>query len=31
LIGLDPRRFDDAVQIRLALLLRSLASDAPQA
>jgi carbohydrate diacid regulator len=30
LIGLDPRRFDDAVQIRLALLLRSLASDAPQ-
>lgn len=23
LIGLDPRRFDDAVQIRLALLLRS--------
>ncbi|WP_228054570.1 PucR family transcriptional regulator [Gloeocapsopsis crepidinum] len=26
LIGLDPRRFDDAVQIRLALLLRSLNS-----
>jgi carbohydrate diacid regulator len=24
LTGLDPRRFDDAVQIRLALLLRSL-------
>ena len=31
LIGLDPRHFDDAVQIRLALLLSSLASDAPQA
>ncbi|MGL4618302.1 MAG: PucR family transcriptional regulator, partial [Chroococcidiopsis sp.] len=26
LIGLDPRRFDDAVQIRLALLLRKLQS-----
>ncbi|WP_369128003.1 helix-turn-helix domain-containing protein [Ligilactobacillus salivarius] len=24
LIGLDPRRFDEAVQIRLALLLRKL-------
>jgi carbohydrate diacid regulator len=27
LTGLDPRRFDDAVQIRLALLLRSLQND----
>jgi carbohydrate diacid regulator len=27
LTGLDPRRFDDAVQIRLALLLRSLQAD----
>lgn len=27
LIGLNPRQFDDAVQIRLALLLRSLSSD----
>jgi len=27
LTGLDPRRFDDAVQIRLALVLRSLHSD----
>jgi|SRR5579872_3170933 len=27
LTGLDPRRFDDAVQIRLALVLRSLAHD----
>ena len=27
LTGLDPRRFDDAVQIRLALLLRSLRND----
>ncbi|MCZ7572105.1 MAG: helix-turn-helix domain-containing protein [Ardenticatenaceae bacterium] len=30
LIGLDPRRFDDAVQIRLALLLRSLRRDPSQ-
>jgi carbohydrate diacid regulator len=29
LTGLDPRRFDDAVQIRLALLIRSLNSEAP--
>ncbi|MCM8748093.1 helix-turn-helix domain-containing protein [Thermomicrobiaceae bacterium CFH 74404] len=28
LIGLDPRRFDDAVQIRLALLVRQLHTDA---
>lgn len=28
LTGLDPRRFDDAVQIRLALLLRSLSASA---
>jgi carbohydrate diacid regulator len=28
LTGLDPRRFDDAVQIRLALLLRSLGDEA---
>lgn len=28
LTGLDPRRFDDAVQIRLALLIRSLHSEA---
>jgi carbohydrate diacid regulator len=28
LTGLDPRRFDDAVQVRLALVLRSLASPA---
>ena len=28
LTGLDPRRFDDAVQVRLALLLRSLNTDA---
>jgi carbohydrate diacid regulator len=28
LTGLDPRRFDDAMQIRLALFLRSLQSDA---
>lgn len=28
LTGLDPRRFDDAVQIRLALLIRSLNSEA---
>jgi carbohydrate diacid regulator len=28
LTGLDPRRFDDAVQIRLALLLRSLVGEA---
>lgn len=28
LTGLDPRRFDDAVQVRLALLLRSLHTDA---
>ena len=28
LTGLDPRRFDDAVQVRLALLLRSLHNDA---
>lgn len=30
LTGLDPRRFDDAVQIRLALLLRSLQGDVTQ-
>ena len=30
LTGLDPRRFDDAVQIRLALVLRSLQGDALQ-
>lgn len=29
LTGLDPRRFDDAVQIRLALLLRTLQHDDP--
>ena len=29
LAGLDPRRFDDAVQIRLALVLRSLREDQP--
>ena len=29
LIGLNPRRFDDAVQIRLALLLRSFRNTAP--
>ena len=28
LTGLDPRRFDDAVQVRLALILRSLNTDA---
>ncbi len=30
LTGLNPRRFDDAVQIRLALLLRSLSNELPQ-
>ena len=28
LTGLDPRRFDDAVQIRLAVVLRSLRNNA---
>ena len=30
LTGLNPRQFDDAVQIRLALLLRSLSIESPQ-
>ncbi|MCY7322639.1 MAG: helix-turn-helix domain-containing protein, partial [Phormidesmis sp. CAN_BIN36] len=30
LTGLNPRQFDDAVQIRLALLLRSLSGEPPR-
>jgi carbohydrate diacid regulator len=31
LTGLDPRRFDDAIQIRLALLLQVFGSEPPEA